>query len=210
MFITLEGPDGSGKSMQIPLLAEFIRQRGYEVLTTREPGGTSIGDQIRQVIMKLGNTSMHPRTEILLFCAARAQIVEEVLKPALARGVVVISDRYADSTLAYQGYGHNVELNDLRQLLAFVTGGLIPDLTLLLDVDATIGLQRRQNSGGEWNRLDAYALDFHKRVREGYHELAKAEPQRWETIDAAQSPEMVQSAIQKIIEARLPLASTHN
>lgn len=210
MFITLEGPDGSGKSMQIPLLAEFIRQRGYEVLTTREPGGTSIGDQIRQVIMKLGNTSMHPRTEILLFCAARAQIVEEVLKPALARGVVVISDRYADSTLAYQGYGHNVELNDLRQLLAFVTGGLKPDLTLLLDVDATIGLQRRQNSGGEWNRLDAYALDFHKRVREGYHELAKAEPQRWETIDAAQSPEMVQSAIQKIIEARLPLASTHN
>ncbi len=108
MFITLEGPDGSGKSMQIPLLAEFIRQRGYEVLTTREPGGTSIGDQIRQVIMKLGNTSMNPRTEILLFCAARAQIVEEVLKPALARGVVVISDRYADSTLAYQGYGHGM------------------------------------------------------------------------------------------------------
>jgi dTMP kinase len=210
MFITLEGPDGSGKSMQIPLLAEFIRQRGYEVLTTREPGGTSIGDQIRQVIMKLGNTSMHPRTEILLFCAARAQIVEEVLKPALARGVVVISDRYMDSTLAYQGYGHNVDLNDLRQLLAFVTGGLKPDLTLLLDVDATVGLQRRQNSGGEWNRLDAYALDFHKRVREGYHELAKVEPQRWETIDAGQSPEMVQSAIQKIIEVRLPLASTHN
>ncbi|MEA5079204.1 MAG: dTMP kinase [Anaerolineaceae bacterium] len=209
MFITLEGPDGSGKSMQIPILAEFIRQRGYEVLTTREPGGTSIGDQIRQVIMKLGNTSMHPRTEILLFCAARAQIVEEVLKPALARGVVVISDRYADSTLAYQGYGHGVDLNDLHQLLAFVTGGLKPDLTLLLDVDATIGLQRRQNSGGEWNRLDAYALDFHKRVREGYHKLAKDDPQRWETIDAGQTPEMVQSAIQKIIEARIPLASAH-
>jgi dTMP kinase len=207
MFITLEGPDGSGKSMQVPMLAEFIRQRGYEVLTTREPGGTSIGDQIRQVIMKLGNTSMHPRTEILLFCAARAQIVEEVLKPALARGVVVISDRYADSTLAYQGYGHGVNLDDLRQLLAFVTGGLKPDLTLLLDVDATVGLQRRQTSGGEWNRLDAYALDFHKRVRDGYHELAKADPQRWETIDAGQSPEMVQSAIQKIIEARIPLAS---
>ncbi len=207
MFITLEGPDGSGKSMQVPMLAEFIRQRGYEVLTTREPGGTSIGDQIRQVIMKLGNTSMHPRTEILLFCAARAQIVEEVLKPALARGVVVISDRYADSTLAYQGYGHGVNLDDLRQLLAFVTGGLKPDLTLLLDVDATVGLQRRQTSGGEWNRLDAYALDFHKRVRDGYHELVKADPQRWETIDAGQSPEMVQSAIQKIIEARIPLAS---
>ncbi len=209
MFITLEGPDGSGKSLQIHMLAEFIRQRGYEVLTTREPGGTSIGDQIRQVIMKLGNTSMHPRTEILLFCAARAQIVEEVLKPALARGVVVISDRYADSTLAYQGYGHGVDLEELRRLLAFVTDGLTPDLTLLLDVDATVGLQRRQNSGGEWNRLDAYALAFHKRVREGYHELAKADPQRWETIDAGQTPEMVQSAILKIIEARIPLASTH-
>lgn len=207
MFITLEGPDGSGKSMQIPLLAEFIRQRGYEVLTTREPGGTSIGDQIRQVIMKLGNTSMHPRTEILLFCAARAQIVEEVLKPALARGVVVISDRYADSTLAYQGYGHGMSLDELHRLLKFATGGLNPDLTLLLDVDATVGLQRRQASGGEWNRLDAYELDFHKRVRQGYLQLAREEPQRWHLINAGQAPEMVQSDIRKVIEAKIPLAS---
>ena len=129
-------------------------------MTTREPGGTSIGDQIRQVIMKLGNTSMHPRTEILLFCAARAQIVEEVLRPNLERGVVVISDRYADSTLAYQGYGHGVDLDELRRLLAFTTGGLKPDLTLLLDVDVVEGLKRRQTGGGEWNRLDAYEISF--------------------------------------------------
>jgi dTMP kinase len=203
MFITLEGPDGSGKSMQIPALAEFIRSQGHEVLTTREPGGTNIGDQIRQVIMKLGNTSMHPRTEILLFCAARAQIVEEVLRPALQRGVVVISDRYADSTLAYQGYGHGVDLEELTRLLKFTTGGLRPDLTLLLDVDAETGLRRRQSSGGEWNRLDAYALSFHKRVREGYHQLAAAEPERWRTIDASQVPEMVQSCIQDVVRQAL-------
>jgi len=203
MFITLEGPDGSGKSMQIPALAEFIRSQGYEVLTTREPGGTNIGDQIRQVIMKLGNTSMHPRTEILLFCAARAQIVEEVLRPALQRGVVVISDRYADSTLAYQGYGHGVDLDEVTRLLKFTTGGLRPDLTLLLDVDAETGLRRRQSSGGEWNRLDAYALSFHKRVREGYHQLAAAEPERWRTIDASQAPEMVQSCIQDVVRQAL-------
>ena len=203
MFITLEGPDGSGKSIQVPDLASFLRQQGYEVLTTREPGGTSIGDQIRQVIMKLGNTSMHPRTEILLFCAARAQIVEEVLRPNLERGVVVISDRYADSTLAYQGYGHGVDLDELRRLLAFTTGGLKPDLTLLLDVDVVEGLKRRQTGGGEWNRLDAYEISFHQRVRQGYLELVKTEPQRWRVIDASQSPEMVQSNLRQIILEKL-------
>lgn len=206
MFITLEGPDGSGKSMQIPQLAEFIRQQGYEVLTTREPGGTDIGDQIRQVIMKLGNTLMNPRTEILLFCAARAQIVEEVLRPALARGVVVISDRYADSTLAYQGFGHGVDQEELRRLLKFATGGLKPDLTLLVDVESEVGLRRRQSSGGEWNRLDAYALSFHERVRKGYHTLAKEEPERWITIDGSQTPEMVQSNLRKVVAERLNAA----
>ena len=135
MFITLEGPDGSGKSIQVPALAEFVRQLGYDVLTTREPGGTSIGDQIREVIMSMKNKSMNPRTEILLFCAARAQIVSEVIRPQLEKGVVVISDRYADSTLAYQGYGHGLDLKVLRGILDFATGGLTPDLTLLLDVD---------------------------------------------------------------------------
>ncbi len=203
MFITLEGPDGSGKSNQIPQLAEFIRLQCYEVLTTREPGGTSIGDQIRQVIMKLGNTSMDPRTEILLFCAARAQIVSEVLRPNLERGVVVISDRYADSTLAYQGYGHNLELETLRQILRFATGGLKPDLTLLLDIDADEGLRRRQRGGGEWNRLDAYEVAFHKRVRDGYHDLVKLEPERWVVIDGSQTREKVQTDLQEIVLKRL-------
>jgi dTMP kinase len=203
MFITIEGPDGSGKSMQIPPLAEFIRKQGYEVLTTREPGGTSIGDQIRQVIMRLGNTSMDPRTEILLFCAARAQIVSEVLRPNLEKGVIVISDRYADSTLAYQGYGHNLDLNVLRMILTFATGGLKPDLTLLLDIDADEGLRRRQTGGGEWNRLDAYDLPFHRRVREGYHELVRLEPDRWVIVDGKQPPEKVQSDLQKVVLQRI-------
>lgn len=203
MFITLEGPDGSGKSMQVPALSEYIRSLGFEILTTREPGGTYIGDQIREVIMRMDNKSMHPRTEILLFCAARAQIVAQVIRPALEKGVVVISDRYADSTLAYQGYGHGVDLAILRQILSFATGGLIPDLTLLFDVDVETGLSRRQSGGGEWNRLDDYELAFHRRVRNGYLELAAAEPARWVRIDASQSPDLVQQALQVVVKGRL-------
>jgi len=203
VFITLEGPDGSGKSMQVPALSEYIRGLGYQVLTTREPGGTFIGDQIREVIMRMDNTSMHPRTEILLFCAARAQIVAEVIRPALEQGVVVISDRYADSTLAYQGYGHGVDLNILRQILSFATGGLTPDLTLLFDLDVETGLSRRQSGGGEWNRLDDYAVAFHRRVRNGYLELAAAEPARWVRIDADQTPARVREDLQQVILARL-------
>jgi len=203
VFITLEGPDGSGKSMQVPALSEYIRSLGYQVLTTREPGGTFIGDQIREVIMRMDNTSIHPRTEILLFCAARAQIVAEVIRPQLQQGVVVISDRYADSTLAYQGYGHGVDLAILRQILSFATGGLVPDLTLLFDVDVETGLSRRQSGGGEWNRLDDYAVAFHRRVRNGYLELAAAEPARWVRIDAAQTPVRVREDLQQVILARL-------
>jgi dTMP kinase len=203
MFITLEGPDGSGKSMQIGELADFIRGQGYEVITTREPGGTFIGDQIREVIMRMDNKSMNPRTEILLFCAARAQIVAEVIRPQLAKGMVVLSDRYADSTLAYQGYGHGVDQDVLRRILAFATGGLIPDLTLLLDVDVEKGLARRHIGGGEWNRLDDYELAFHQRVRKGYLELAAAEPQRWVVIDAGQPPKDVQDALRQAVMVKL-------
>ena len=131
MFITLEGPDGSGKSSQIGPLADFLRQQGYPVLTTREPGGTPISDQVRTVLLnRMDNQAMQPRTEILLFLAARAQLVEEVIRPRLAAGEIVLSDRYADSTLAYQGYGHNVDRDLLRQLLDFATGCLWPDLTI--------------------------------------------------------------------------------
>lgn len=202
MFITLEGPEGSGKSMQICDLAEFLRQQGRQVLTTREPGGTFIGDQIREVIMRMENTMMSPRAEILLFCAARAQIVEEVIRPNLEKGLVVISDRYADSTLAYQGYGHGLDLAILRQILHFATGGLVPDLTLLLDVDVEVGLKRRRIGGGEWNRLDAQQLAFHQRVRQGYLKMASEEPDRWRIIDARRKPDQVQSDIRAAISSK--------
>jgi dTMP kinase len=202
-FITLEGPDGCGKSTQIAPLADYLRAKGRVVFTTREPGGTEISDQVRQILMAMKNTSMHPRTEILLFLSARAQLVEEVIRPRLAAGEVVISDRYADSTLAYQGYGHGYDLKLLRSLLEFATGGLQPDLTLLLDINAEEGLRRRQTGGGEWNRLDAYQIEFHRRVQTGYHELAAREPERWFTLDAAQKPEMVQLELQQAVSARL-------
>jgi len=203
MFITLEGPEGSGKSMQIRDLADYVRELGYEVLTTREPGGTSIGDQIRQVIMNMDNTMMHPNTEILLFCAARAQIVTEVIRPNLEKGVVVISDRYRDSTMAYQGYGHGLDLKILQIILDFATGGLKPDLTLLLDVDVEQGLKRRRDCGGEWNRLDAQQLEFHKRVRQGYKVMAKEEPARWFTVDASNTPQQVQLDLREAVRRKL-------
>ncbi len=208
MFITLEGPDGSGKTTQVQPLVDFLQSKGYKVLPTREPGGTVISDQIRDVVLnKLENTAMHPRTEILLFLASRAQLVEECIRPALAEGTIVISDRYGDSTLAYQGYGHGVNLDTLRQLLAFATDGLQPDLTILLDVSAEEGLRRRKKNGNEWNRLDAYELAFHERVRQGYLEMARQQPERWHVVDGHQSPDMVQSNIRTIVLARLQTAN---
>ncbi len=198
MFITLEGPEGSGKSSQLPDLAEFLRGQGWDVLTTREPGGTPIGDQIRQILMRLDNQELHPRTEILLFLASRAQLVEQMIKPALREGKLVLSDRFGDSTLAYQGYGHGIDLANLRAMLAFATDNLKPDLTLLLDVDVEIGLQRKRKED-EWNRLDAYELAFHQRVREGYHELCRQEPERWRVIDAMQPKEAVQIALRQAV-----------
>jgi dTMP kinase len=198
MFITLEGPEGSGKSSQLPELAEFLRGQGWDVLTTREPGGTLIGDQIRQILMRLDNQELHPRTEILLFLASRAQLVEQVIKPALREGKLVLSDRFGDSTLAYQGYGHGIDLATLRAMLDFATDNLKPDLTLLLDVDVEIGLQRKRKED-EWNRLDAYELAFHQRVREGYHQLCQLEPERWRVIDAMQPKDAVQLALRQAV-----------
>jgi len=199
MFITLEGPDGSGKTKQIQPLADFLMEKGFTVFTAREPGGTTIGDQVRAILMNLENTSMRPRTETLLFCSARAQLVDEVIRPHLEKGEVVLLDRYADSTMAYQGYGHQNDLVLIKNLLDFATGGLKPDLTFLLDVDPEVGLRRRQVGGDEWNRLDAYQLQYHQRVRLGYLHMAAAEPDRWRIIDAGQPPDMVKSRIQNIL-----------
>ena len=199
MFITLEGPDGSGKTKQIQPLADFLTEKGFSVFTAREPGGTSIGDQVRNILMNMENTSMRPRTETLLFCSARAQLVDEVIRPHLDNGEVVLLDRYADSTMAYQGYGHQNDLTLIKNLLDFATGGLKPDLTFLLDVDPEVGLRRRQVGGGEWNRLDAYQLQYHQRVRLGYLKMAAAEPARWRIIDASQPPDMVKSKIQEVL-----------
>jgi dTMP kinase len=202
LFISLEGPDGGGKSTQARLLVDYLKGRGLNVLLTREPGGTPIGDQIRRTLMDLGNTGMDPRTEILLFSASRSQIVHQVIRPHLEANGVVVCDRFYDSTLAYQGYGHGLDLGALRAITEFATGGLRPDLTLLLDLPAKAGLERRRG-GGQWNRLDAYDLPFHQRVRQGYFELAKAEPERWVKIDALQPVEEVQAAARRAVDARL-------
>ncbi len=204
MFITLEGPEGSGKTSQLPPLVEYLREQGYSVFPTREPGGTSIGEQIRAVIHDLKNVEMHPRTETLLYQAARAQIVEEVFKPRLAVGEIVISDRYYDSTIAYQGYGHQQDLAQVRALVRYATGGLVPDLTILLDVDVEAGLRRKTQNGSEWNRLDAYTLEFHQRVRRGYLEMVEVEPQRWVVIDAGREWRAVQQDLRRAVMERLP------
>lgn len=203
MFITLEGPDGSGKTSQLPALKEFLQDAGYEVVLTREPGGTPVGNQIREVLMNLKNVSITPRTEILLFLAARAQHVEELIRPALAAGKIVLCDRFGDSTLAYQGFGHRIDLDTLQMLLDFSTGGLKPDLTLLMDVPVEVGMERKRVNSTEWNRLDAYTLAFHERVRQGYFALAEAEPARWVIIDATKDKDSVQKALQTAVTSRL-------
>ena len=202
LFVTLEGPDGGGKSTQASRLVDYLQGCGLNVLLTREPGGTLIGDQIRRTLMDLGNTGMHPRTEILLFSASRAQIVHQVIRPHLESGGIVVCDRFYDSTLAYQGYGHGLDLQALHAITAFATGGLRPDLTLLLDLPAEDGLRRRKR-GGQWNRLDAYDLAFHQRVRQGYFALADAEPERWVRVDATQPLDAVHAAIREAVDARL-------
>src|SRR5512143_2620947 len=204
MFITLEGPEGSGKTSHLPALVQHLTEKGYAVFPTREPGGTSIGEQIREVIHDLKNVEMHPRTETLLYQAARAQIVEQVIKPRLKAGEIVISDRYYDSTIAYQGYGHQQDLEQVRALVKYATGGLDPDLTILLDVDVEAGLRRKTQNGSEWNRLDAYTLEFHQRVRRGYLEIVKAEPQRWVLIDAGREWRAVQQDLRRAVVERLP------
>jgi dTMP kinase len=202
-FITLEGPDGSGKTTQAHLLVEWLRDQGYDALLTREPGGTSIGDQIRDVLHDAGNRAMSPGTEFLLYSASRAQLVSELVLPSLADGKIVVSDRYADSSLAYQGYGRGLDLDILHAITAFATRGLKPDLTLYFDIAPGEGLERRLLSGEEWNRMDAETLAFHERVRAGYWELIRAEPERWEVIKANRPIDAVHGDVRIAVSARL-------
>lgn len=203
LFITIEGPDGSGKSTQIQLLEEALVRAGYSVTRTREPGGTPIGEQIRNVLHDLGNAAMLPATEILLYSAARAQHVGELIRPALEAGRIVLSDRFAESTLAYQGYGRGLDLKALRRITEFATGGLRPDLVIYLDLDVEVGLARKHRDWaagrGEWNRMDEQELAFHRRVREGYLLMARQEPQRWLLVDAA----LAADAVHRVIRERL-------
>ncbi len=203
LFITFEGPEGSGKTTQIRLLAEWLRHSGCDVLTTREPGGTRIGDAIRALLLDPDHDEMSPAAEILLFSASRAQLVSEVIRPQLERDGVVVCDRFADSTLAYQGHGRGLDLDALREITLFATGGLTPDLTVCLDLPAAEGLARKRGAdAAEWNRMEREQLAFHERVRAGYHALAAEAPARWVIIDAMQPVAAIQEQIRAEVTAK--------
>jgi len=203
VLITMEGPEGSGKTTQAARLAQYLRQRGREVVLTREPGGTLIGDKIRTILHDPTHSEMCPWAEVFLYSASRAQLIAQVIEPALAAGKVIISDRFFDSTLAYQGFGRGLDLAALRDISRLATGGRVPDLTLYLDIPPAQGLRRRLSNEEEWNRLDREALAFHQRVRAGYLELARKEAERWVVIDAARSMEEVQRDVRATADSWL-------
>ncbi|MBX2999828.1 MAG: dTMP kinase [Caldilineaceae bacterium] len=204
LFITFEGPEGSGKTTQVGLLSEALIDKGWSVLATREPGGTRIGNAIRNLLLDVDHTEISARAETLLFNAARAQIVDQVIRPALDAGQIVLCDRYADSTLAYQGYGHGQNLDELGMLIHYATAGLTPHLTIYLDVVPEDGLRRKRNADTpEWNRLDAKQLAFHQAVRAGYLQLAAADPKRWLVIDTTQDVMRVHAQILAEVKRRL-------
>ena len=201
-FLVLEGPEGSGKSTQARRLAEVLRQDGWSVVVTREPGGTAIGEQIRRVLLDPGNCAMLAETEALLISAARAQHVAEVIRPALAEGNIVVCDRYVDSTLAYQGGGRGLAIEPLLAVQRFATGGLAPDRRVLLDLPVEVGLERRLKGAGEVNRLDLAELSFHHRVRETYLRLAAEDPAGWSVVEADRPADEV---ARRVYETVLPL-----
>ncbi len=204
LFITLEGPEGSGKTSAINKVKEILQSQGHEIVMTREPGGTSISEQIREVILNKENTSMDPRTEALLYAASRRQHLVEKIWPSVKEGKIVICDRYLDSSLAYQGFARNLGIEDILKINMYATENTFPDLTLLFDLDPEIGLGRiNADKNREVNRLDLEKLSFHKAVREGYLKLAKMYPERFVIIDASKSKEEVVEQTLKAIEERL-------
>jgi dTMP kinase len=208
MFVTFEGIEGSGKSTQIALIADYLSTHGRSATLTREPGGTPIGDQIRKILLDPANTALDPKAELMLYAAGRAQHLAEVIMPELKAGRIVLCDRFSDATLAYQGYGRGLDLELIRDLDRLVTAGLRPDLTVLLDIDAAAGLSRargRNSRGGleAEARFENEHLSFHERVRQGYLDLARQEPGRYRMVDASLPPEMVQTEIRRIVDELL-------
>ena len=207
LFVVFEGPEGSGKSTQVRLLEERLVRHGHAVLGTREPGGTRIGEQIRAVLHDVDNRSMLPITEALLYSAARAQLVREVIVPALAAKQIVLCDRFKYSTLAYQGDGRGLDKAMLCHLAEWATDGLEPDLVVYLDLDVTAGLERKRRAQrdeqGEWNRMDQLDITFHQNVRAGYLDLADADKARWMVVDAAKPVSEIHELIWATVNARM-------
>jgi len=206
LFVTFEGGEGSGKSTQIERVAGRLRTLGHDPLCTREPGGTPLAEGVRELLLDPARRPA-PMTEALLLEAARAELVATVIRPALESGRVVLCDRYDDSTLAYQGAGRGLDDATLRAMNRAATGGLVPDVTLLFDLDPARGLERRASAPGPTNRLDREPLEFHHRVRRRFLELAKEGPERWRVVDASLDPARLEALVWAAIEPRLPAAA---
>ena len=209
MFITLEGIEGSGKTTQIGRLAEFLEERGVECVMTRQPGGTLIGENIRAILLDPASTALEPMTELLLYLADRCQHIYELIRPCLDAGKAVVCDRYFDATVVYQGFARGLNIELIQKLHQILFDDLKPDMTLLLDLAPEVGLKRAwqqlnngQRSGHE-SRFEAETLAFHEKVRAGYLELARLEPERFQIINAAQSQDQVFTAISKIVASFL-------
>ena len=199
LFVAFEGPEGAGKTTQVDRLTAHLAVCGISALRTREPGGTPLGHAVRSLLVSPDGPPLSGKEEALLLAFDRLRHVEEVIRPALARGEVVVTDRYADSTLAHQGFGSGVPMADLEWLIRYATGGLAPDVTVLLDVDVVVGIERRhaayQVGLGEFNRIDGRELEYHRRVRDGYLTLARRDPARYLVVDASESPDAVEERI---------------
>jgi len=202
-FITFEGPEGSGKTTQLLLLAKHLKENGRPVVATREPGGTEISEKVRNILLDASNLNLSNRTELLLMVASRAQNTAEVIVPALKEGKIVLCDRYSDSTLAYQSFGRGFDLEATRQMCLFATDGLQPDMTLLIDIDPELGLERAKHTGKaatpakKHDRMESQGLEFHRRVREGFLKLAEAEPDRFRVLDGKGTIEEIHSQVLK-------------
>nr|WP_251126840.1 MULTISPECIES: dTMP kinase [unclassified Exiguobacterium] len=194
MFITVEGPDGSGKSTQLQLLVESLTQKGYDIVVTREPGGTTVGNQIREVLLSPDHHEMTPRVEMMLYAASRAQNVEQVIRPALERGAIVLCDRFIDASIAYQGYGLQYDLDQIQSLNEWATNGLTPDLTFLFDLSPERASARMKDRG-QLDRIESRDQAFHERVYEGFQTLLKQYPERIIRIDGDQPIECIQDEV---------------